>query len=137
MISDVLVSQTEEHCVVKLKFEPGKNIAIKVPSHEYEQTVAFYRDILGLEPAGLDSPDNYESQSFKFGDKNLWIDSIPHISHAEIWLEIRTDDIERAAGYFEDRKVARRDAIESLPSDFAGFWISGPSNIIHLICEPR
>jgi hypothetical protein len=28
---------------MKPKFKAGKNIAIKVPVHEYEQTVAFYK----------------------------------------------------------------------------------------------
>ena len=30
------------------QFSGGANIAIKCPSHTYEQTVAFYRDTLGL-----------------------------------------------------------------------------------------
>ncbi|MGD8293677.1 MAG: VOC family protein [Desulfobacterales bacterium] len=34
---------------MKPKFSPGKNIAMKVPTHEYDNTVAFYRDILGFE----------------------------------------------------------------------------------------
>ena len=28
--------------------EPGKNIAIKVPLHKWEETVAYYRDRVGL-----------------------------------------------------------------------------------------
>lgn len=28
----------------------GINIAMKVPSHQYEATIAFYRDIVGLKP---------------------------------------------------------------------------------------
>lgn len=31
------------------KFLPGRNIAMKVPDHEYQQTATFYRDILGFE----------------------------------------------------------------------------------------
>ena len=38
------------------KFQGGKNIAMKVPPHQHEATVRFYRDLLGLEqidgPAG-------------------------------------------------------------------------------------
>ena len=30
------------------QFSGGANIAIKCPSHTYDQTVAFYRDTLGL-----------------------------------------------------------------------------------------
>ena len=31
------------------QFSGGANIAIKCPAHTYEQTVAFYRDMLGTE----------------------------------------------------------------------------------------
>jgi len=34
---------------MKPKFNAGKNIAMKVPAHEFEKTAIFYRDILGLE----------------------------------------------------------------------------------------
>ena len=41
---------------MKVKFAGGKNIAMKVPPHQHEATVRFYRDLLGLEqidgPAG-------------------------------------------------------------------------------------
>lgn len=30
------------------RFAPGRNIAMKVPAHEFEATVGFYRDTLGL-----------------------------------------------------------------------------------------
>jgi len=118
---------------MKPNFKPGKNIAIKVPPHEYEQTVAFYKDVLGLVLKETSSPDNFESKAFEFGDKNLWIDKISGISQAEIWLEIETDNIDKAEAYLEVMGCARRDEIEPLPSDFPGFWISGPSNIIHLV----
>jgi catechol 2,3-dioxygenase-like lactoylglutathione lyase family enzyme len=32
----------------KVKFAAGRNIAMKVPPHQYEATVGFYRDVLGL-----------------------------------------------------------------------------------------
>ena len=31
-----------------MKFTAGNNIAMKVPYHQYEQTVHFYRDIIRL-----------------------------------------------------------------------------------------
>jgi len=114
-------------------FKPGKNIAIKVPPHEYEQTVAFYKDVLGLILKEASSPDNFESITFEFGGKNLWIDKNSRISQAEIWLEIETDNIEEAEAYLKTMGCVRRDEIESLPSDFQGFWIRSSSNIIHLV----
>ena len=119
--------------MMKPSFSPGANIAIKVPVHEYESTVTFYRDILGLKQVKLESPDKYESTAFEFGDKNLWIDKISAISQAEIWLEIKTDNIQKAKDYLEEKGYCRRDEIETLPSEFKGFWLSSPSNIIHLI----
>ena len=114
---------------MKPKFSPGKNIAVKVPFHEFERTVAFYRDTLGFEEVDASSSDDIESVIFKFGDKNLWIDRVSGISQAEIWLEIITENIEEAAVHF-----AKNDGIR-LPDGFKGFWVASPANIIHLISE--
>jgi predicted enzyme related to lactoylglutathione lyase len=123
--------------MIKPAFTPGKNLAMKVPVHEYEKTVSFYRDILGLEQVDSPSPNSYESVAFKFGDKKLWIDKIEGISQAEIWLEVITDDLETVAKYIEENKCVRRDEIEPLPKGLKGFWISNPANIIHLITEAK
>lgn len=119
---------------MKPKFKPGKNIAIKVPPHQFEQTVSFYRDIIGLEPVDRSSADACDSIALKFGDKNLWIDRSPSLSQAEIWLEIRTEDMEQAAAFFEKKNIIRCDDIEPLPG---GFWISSPSDIIHLVTQEK
>lgn len=118
---------------MKPRFEPGQNIAIKVPPHQFEQTVSFYRDILGLEQLHLATSDKMGSVTFKFGDKNLWIDKVGSISQAEIWLDIKTNDIEAAARYLHENNVTRRDEIEPLPPELNGFWISSPASIIHLV----
>ena len=120
---------------MKPNFKPGDNIAIKVPPHQFDATVAFYRDVLGLEQLDQSYQDQYENVAFKFGDKNLWIDKISTTSQAEIWLEIKADDIEHAAEYFQNHNAVRRDEIEPLPENFKGFWIASPSDIIHLITE--
>lgn len=120
---------------MKPSFTAGKNIAMKVPVHEYDTTLRFYRDILGLEAIESMSDENPDSQVFKFGDKNLWIDRVTTVSQAEIWLEILTDDITAAAEYLGQQGCIRSDEIEPLPSGFSGFWISNPCNIIHLITE--
>ena len=122
---------------MKPNFKPGNNIAIKVPPHQYEQTVSFYRDIFGLEQISSSAVDSDDSVMFQFGDKNLWIDRVPTLSQAEIWLEIQTDNIELAAATFEKANIARRDEIESLPQGFSGFWISSPADIIHLVSEEK
>lgn len=118
---------------MKPRFEPGRNIAIKVPAHEYAQTVAFYRDVLGFSPGPEDVPSSTESVRFEYGDKLLWIDRVPSLSQAEIWLEIVVDDVDAASRYLEEHGCARRDEIEALPAGFKGFWITSPANIIHLV----
>lgn len=120
---------------MKPVFTPGKNIAIKVPTHEFEKTVHFYKEILGLTQKNVGSIDQFDSITFEFGDKNLWIDRISGISQAEIWLEVHADNIVEAQQYLEAEGCTVRNEIEPLPSDFKGFWLSSPSNIVHLITE--
>ncbi|MGD9900675.1 MAG: hypothetical protein AB7T22_16240 [Calditrichaceae bacterium] len=57
------------------------------------------------------------------------------LQQAEVWLEIRTDDVKTAAGYLKSHNVQRRDEVETLPEGFDGFWISNPAGIIHLVCN--
>ena len=114
-----------------VSFKAGKNIAMKVPSHQYEQTVLFYRDIIGLHQLKNEEPQIV----FEFGDKKLWIDKENHLSQAEIWLELTCSDLEEAKKYLASEKIIRRNEIEKLPKDFEGFWISSPSDIIHLISK--
>ena len=102
---------------------------MKVPSHQYEATVQFYRDNLGFEPVKAEA----HSTAFRFGSCTLWIDSVPTVSQAEIWLEVVTDDLERAARVLAAPGVVRCDAIEPLPEGFQGFWIMNPASIVHLV----
>lgn len=114
-----------------LKFEPGKNIAMKIPVHEYETTVRFYRDILRFkEITGSRAND---TPRFEFGDKVLWLDRMPGLSQSELWLEVVANDIAEASEYLKEQGCHRRDEIEPLPDGFKAFWISSPSNIIHLV----
>lgn len=116
---------------MNVEFQPGRNIAMKIPAHEYQDTVRFYREVLGLKEIPLDSVD--DTPRFEFGDKVLWLDKMPGLSQAEIWLEIITSDIEQASVHLEEQGCYRRDEIEPLPDGFKAFWISSPSNIIHLV----
>jgi len=118
------------------EFVPGRNIAMKVPEHEYERTVAFYRDTLGFRQLADAAPGSAETVAFEFGDKVLWIDNVPSLSQAELWLEVRCADVEAAADYLREHDCARRDGIEPLPEGFSGFWLASPSNIIHLVTAP-
>ncbi len=110
-------------------FEGGRNIAMKVPAHEYDTVVRFYRDVLGVAQIQEKMPD----VCFAFGSNQLWIDRMEGLSQTEIWLEIRTDDSKKAAAHFAGHGIARRDEIEPLPEGSNGFWIASPSNVIHLV----
>lgn len=114
-----------------LEFQPGSNIAMKIPTHEYQSTVRFYREVLRLIEIPPNGADN--TPKFEFGDKVLWLDCMPGLSQAEIWLEIVASDIGQASDYLKEQGCYRRDEIEPLPSGFKAFWISSPSNIIHLV----
>lgn len=113
-------------------FRAGSNLAMKVPPHEFEATVAFYRDVVGLEHLGRIG----ESETFAFGTLRLWIDRMPQLSQAEVWLELRTDDVAAAAEHLQAHRVVRCDAIEPLPEGLAGFWIANPAGIVHLVEQP-
>jgi hypothetical protein len=116
---------------MNVDFQPGSNIAMKIPTHEYQATVHFYRNILRLKEIPANEPQ--ETPRFEFGDKVLWLDSMSGLSQAEIWLEIVASDIDQASVYLKQQGCYRRDEIEPLPAGFKAFWISSPCNIIHLV----
>ena len=114
------------------KITGGINIAMKVPPHQYEATIAFYRDVVGLKPF----TDKAPAIGFELGPNRLWIDEAPMMSQAEVWLELFTKDFPMAADHFAKAGVVRCDAIEPLGEGFRGGWIANPANIIHMLREP-
>lgn len=114
-----------------LRFAGGRNIAMKVPPHLYDATVNFYRNIVGLEPIASQAP----AVGFVFGKNQLWIDRVPGLSQAELWLELVTNDVAGASKHLEAAGVVRCDEIEPLPQGLNAFWISAPASIIHLVCD--
>jgi hypothetical protein len=114
-------------------FRPGRNIAMKVPPHLYDATVSFYRDVLRLAPITRHAP----AVGFEFGDKQLWIDRVPTLSHSEVWLEIVTDDVPAAKAYLAAHGVTRCDEIEPLPASFEGFWIMNPAGVVHMTSSDK
>src|SRR5439155_978433 len=96
------------------QFSGGANIAIKCPSHTYEQTVVFYRDTLGL-PLIEEEADGC---IFQFGPNRLWIDKVPNLSHPDIWLELETNDTEAASSFLKVNGIAQRDEVEQLREAF-------------------
>lgn len=114
-----------------LTYSGGRNIALKLPPHQYEDTLRFYRDVLRLAPW----PEPSDTISFVFGSNRLWLDRCPALSQAELWLELEVPDSQAAARHLAESGVTRCDAVEPLPEGFRGFWISSPSQIVHLVSE--
>lgn len=114
-------------------FTGGRNVAIKVPEHAFEATVAFYRDTLGLAMVY----DAAGTKAFEFGPMRLWIDRMPHLAQGEMWLELVATETGAAAAHLAAAGVVRCDEVEKLPPDLDGFWILNPAGIVHLVCSPE
>lgn len=108
---------------------PGRNIAIKVPTHQWEDTVAFYRDRAGLKV----TRELEASIAFEFGGITLWIDRVPHQSQSDVWIELFTDDPDAA---LVDLRSPKRDELEPL-TEVTGHWTSDPSGTVILLRKPR
>ena len=104
---------------------PGRNIAIKEPLYRWEETVAFYRDKVGLEV----SETSDDSVAFRFGDMTLWIDRVERQSQGDVWLELFTDDPDDTL-----RKLGSplRDELEPLDG-VNGHWTSDPAGTVLLV----
>jgi len=114
-------------------YSGGPNIAMKVPPAQWDATVAFYRDTLHLEE--IDNPyGGLESIGFVFGANRLWIDKVPTMSQAEVWLQIVTPDAGDAAIHLQQHGVTRCDEIEDL-GQTTSFWISSPASVVHLVAD--
>ncbi|XHR28483.1 MAG: VOC family protein [Chthoniobacteraceae bacterium] len=110
-------------------FTGGVNVAIKVPLHQYDATVAFYRDTLNLPLV----EEEAEGCIFQFGPVRLWVDKAPNLARSDVWLELETSDTMSAARYLKNHGVPRCDELESLPEDFDGFYVSDPAGVVHLV----
>lgn len=65
-------------------FRGGRNIAMKVPSNQWDATLRFYRDITGTKVVC----ESKSSTSFEFGLCRFHVDRCNYLSQAEIWLEL-------------------------------------------------
>jgi catechol 2,3-dioxygenase-like lactoylglutathione lyase family enzyme len=108
---------------------PGQNIAIKVPLHRWAETVAFYRDRVGLAVV-KDTPDTV---AFAFGAMTLWVDRVPAQSQADVWLEVFADDPDAALAHLGS---PIRDELEPLDG-VTGHWTSDPAGVILLVRRPN
>jgi hypothetical protein len=112
-------------------FRGGLNIAMKLPPHLFEETERFYIETLGL-PV-LSRSDT--SVQLEFGPNRLWLDRVPTMTQAEVWLEIIANDLTVADEQLRQAGTVRCDAVEPLPKDYPGFWITSPAQVVHLVVQ--
>lgn len=107
-----------------LEFERGKNIAMKIPAHEYENNVGCYRDILRFKD--ITGSNAGDTPRFEFSDKVLWLDCMSGLSQSEIRLEDVVSAICKVTEYLKQPSCHHKDEIESLPKGFKAFSIVSP-----------
>lgn len=110
-------------------FRGGPNIAMKIPPAEFEATLRFYRDVIGLPQLDSHRPDKV----FQYGSCLLWLDCVPDLQRTEIWLELLAPDTATAAEHLSGCGVERCDSVEKLPPGFDGFWVRSPASVVHLV----
>ncbi len=116
-------------------FTGGVNVAMKIPPDKYEATVAFYRETLGLELTHAPEESVADSYRLAFGGVTLWLDRVEGISEPEVWLEIKTDDLEAATAHLANGGIETCDEVEPLPPDMRAHWIRNPAGVVHLLEE--
>ena len=115
---------------METKFEAGINIAIKIPKSKYEQTVAFYRDILKLEvqEKPIDNPTVSRTHEVKFGNNIIWLDCVDNYTHSETWLQLTVPNVAEATSYLQTNGVQTCNEIEKLPENM--HWIMDPAGTV-------
>lgn len=118
---------------METKFEGGINIAIKIPKSKYDQTVAFYRDILKLEVSEkpIENPTVSRTHSVKFGNNIVWLDCVDNYTHSETWLELNTADVDNATKFLLSKGIQTCDEIEQLPENM--HWITDPAGTVFIV----
>jgi hypothetical protein len=104
---------------------PGKNIAIKEPLHKWHETVAFYRDRVGLRSIRQSA----DTVAFELGAMTLWIDGVEKQSQIDVWLELFTDEPDQALLQLGSPV---RDELEPLDG-VDGHWTSDPAGVVVLV----
>lgn len=118
---------------MKIDFNGGPNIALKIPKSKYEATVAFYRDILQLpvEEKPIENPTVSRTHQVTFGNNILWLDCVDNYTHGEAWLELKTADVPKATDYLQSKGVNTCDELEEIPDNM--HWIMDPAGTVFIL----
>lgn len=125
--------------MTKPTFAAGLNIAMKIPLQRYDATVAFYRDTLGFtveEQPSTGAATVSRTHKVAFGPSTLWLDCVDSYSQPDVWLELRTDDLDAATDAVAAAGIQPCDEVEILEGgEHRSHWITNPAGIIHLLAE--
>lgn len=136
-----LASRSMRRCAVAdVQFEPGVNVAMKVPRAHYDATVAFYRDTLGFEVVPVEDTGAATvsaSHRLSFGPVTLWLDRVDAAARSDVWLELATDDLAAATAHLAAAGIEPCDEVEPLHGEAGrtSHWIRNPAGVIHLLGE--
>ncbi|WP_418154312.1 VOC family protein [Actinoalloteichus caeruleus] len=118
------------------RFRGGPNIAMKLPAARFDDTVAFYRDVLGLdvteEPSAATGMVS-RSVRVDFGAYALWLDRVDNYARSDIWLELTTDDLDDAVRHLAAHGVGTNDELEELPTGSRAHWVCAPTGVPHIL----
>jgi catechol 2,3-dioxygenase-like lactoylglutathione lyase family enzyme len=122
-------------------FRGGLNIAMKIPQARFDETLAFYRDVLGLkvtDQSGAPGVTDAVRRCFavEFGPVTLWLDLVENYARSDLWLELFTDDLDAATAHLAANGVATADELEPFPAGLSAHWISNPAGVTHLVRLP-
>lgn len=117
----------------KPDFKFGTNIAFKIPKFRFDETIAFYKDVLGMKLNKYEHGGSGESYYCETGELCLWFDLMENYSQIDIWLEIKTDSISQARSYLDGRNIPFRQELEKLPDGLEASWISDPAGVVLLL----
>ncbi len=114
-------------------FKGGINFALKIPKSKYAKTLDFYRNILKFEvrEVPITHPTVSRSHQVAFGDNIIWLDCVDHCTHAEVWLEIKTPDVEKATEYLSTHAIETCDELEEIPEN--AHWIQDPAGTVFIL----
>lgn len=121
----------------KTQFTGGTNIALKIPKHKYEETVRYYKEILGMQVVEepITNPTVSRTYSVVFGPNTLWLDCVDNYTHSEVWLEINTPDVSGAMDYLAAKGVTAKDEFEKIPA--SKHWVTDPSGAVMIVSSPE
>ncbi len=119
------------------EFSGGINIAIKIPKSKYDQSVAFYRDVLKLkvEEKPISNPTVSQTHSVVFGPNTVWLDCVDNYTHSEVWLELKTSNVESATTFLATKGILPCDEIEEIPKDM--HWIMDPAGTVFILSKDQ